>query len=129
MNQQEHIKIDKLEEQVEQINKTLLKFSENLVDIKKNMIKINTGLYGDDENDHIGVIAKQRRFESEIEHLKSEIQMIKDINTFQDTQIKAKKSLLLNISGTGKMILQIIINIIVTIAVLRGLIDIDALLK
>lgn len=95
----------------------------NLVD------KMNVGLYGDEENNHVGVIDRQKYLEKRIDSLVQRIEEIEKKNVEQDVSILAKKQVNNSWMEWGKVILQAVINVIVILAVLKGLIGADALLK
>lgn len=91
--------------------------------------EMNKGLYGDPKNDHIGVIERQRMMMEDIKVLNIEIAMIKHKNDEQDISIKAKDSLRSSAAAWGKRIVDIAITIIVMYAIMKGIVDADALLR
>lgn len=90
--------------------------------------KMNKGLYGDEANDHIGVIARQKLFSQDIDQINKEIREIHKKNIEQDIALQTKKSLKSDLIDTGKDIVAWIIKIVLIVGILRGIVDMDALL-
>jgi hypothetical protein len=87
------------EEQIVQLQGQMKGISDSLALIFEQLTKMNAGLYGDAENGHIGVIAKQQIQDAKIEDLKKEIELLKDQIREKDIATKAKFNF-------GKMLLE-----------------------
>ena len=116
-------KFNALEKEVAGVKKTLTE------DILPLLQKIDRGLYGEKENEAEGLIKAQKNLQLEVENLKKEIKAIHKKNADQDLIIGTEKKVI----GKGKDLLKSIGQIIVTAAVvlgiLAGVLGVDALLK
>ena len=77
--------ISKLETDISEVKEQLI----HLIDLVEEM---NKGLYGDEKNDHIGVIKRQRMLNEDVRLLKEEIVLIHKKNLEQDIALQAKKT-------------------------------------
>lgn len=114
--------IARLEMEITDIRKRL----DTLIELVKEM---NKGLYGDEKNNYIGVIKKQGILESEVANLKVQIEEIKQKNIQQDIAISAKRTYKEEIMTWVRYFIVSIINLVLLIAILKGTIGPDALLK
>lgn len=114
--------IARLEMEIADIRKRL----DTLIELVKEM---NKGLYGDEKNNYIGVIKKQGILESEVANLKVQIEEIKQKNIQQDIAISAKRTYKEEIMTWVRYFIVSIINLVLLIAILKGTIGPDALLK
>lgn len=114
--------IARLEMEITDIRKRL----DTLIELVKEM---NKGLYGDEKNNYIGVIKKQGILESEVANLKLQIEEIKQKNIQQDIAISAKRTYKEEIMTWVRYFIVSIINLVLLIAILKGTIGPDALLK
>lgn len=114
--------IARLEMEITDIRKRL----DTLIELVKEM---NKGLYGDEKNNYIGVIKKQGILESEVANLKLQIEEIKQKNIQQDIAINAKRTYKEEIMTWVRYFIVSIINLVLLIAILKGTIGPDALLK
>lgn len=80
------------------LEETVKEIGETLSSMNGKLDKISLGIYGDKENNHLGLIEKQIKleseFKSEVDILKKQIAEINKKNEEQDIAIKAKKNLL-----------------------------------
>lgn len=90
----ETAKIDRLEMDVTEIKQKLNDLYDILAQVNETMKTMNAGLYGDEKNNHPGVIERQREIEKEIVLLKQEIAGIHTKNREQDLALKTKKNYL-----------------------------------
>ena len=114
--------IARLEMEITDIRKRL----DTLIELVKEM---NKGLYGDEKNNYIGVIKKQGILESEVANLKLQIEEIKQKNIQQDIAISAKRTYKEEIMTWVRYFIVSIINLVLLIAILKGTVGPDALLK
>lgn len=118
-------------------NREILEIRTRLDEVLKLLHKMNIGLYGDFENKHIGVIEKQEILsaelkkikEEDIERINEEIEKIKLKNYEQDISIKAKQDFKYEMGNILKLIISIIIQTVAVLAVIKGIIGIDSLIK
>lgn len=89
--------INKLESTVGEIKSKLDGLHDILARLNENIKTMNVGLYGDEKNNHIGVIERQKMLEDKISFLERKIVEIEKINKEQDTLIKAKKNVFMMI--------------------------------
>lgn len=64
-----------------------------LAQVNENIKMISIGLYGDEKNDHTGIIEKHRLLESKIKDLETRISQIDKKNIEQDILLGAKKNI------------------------------------
>jgi hypothetical protein len=114
--------IHKLEKDVNDIKGSL----DQLIALVREM---NKGLYGDEKNDHVGVIEKQRSMQKDIDRLYKEILIITQKNEEQDTLLHAKKSVRGEFITWGQRIIGWIFQGIVIYLIMKGFIGADALIK
>lgn len=114
--------IDKLEKDIGEVKVQL----NQLITLVQEM---NKGLYGDEKNDHIGVIERQKVLDGEVQGLKKEILEIHKKNVEQDIALQARKSLKNDLVEMGKEVVKWVINGIVIYFIFKGVVDADALLK
>jgi hypothetical protein len=82
------------DQQFKTLEETVSQIGETLSSMNGKLDKISLGIYGDKENNHIGLIEKQIKLEAEVILLKQQIFEINKKNEEQDIAIKAKKNLL-----------------------------------
>jgi hypothetical protein len=87
---------------------TVKEIGETLSSMNTKLDKISLGIYGDKENNHLGLIEKQikleNKLETEVKDLKDQINEIKKKNEEQDIAIKAKKNLWVKIIEVAKWV-------------------------
>jgi len=112
----------------------------SLTDLIKLVKQMNFGLYGDEVNDHPGLIKKQRLLEDDFNkrhgELEKEVEVLKSMITEFKNKIDDKdiaESTKDKVNGTwvywGKKAIEIAIQVIVIYAVLKGIVGVDTLLK
>jgi len=101
----------------------------SLTDLIKLVKQMNFGLYGDEVNDHPGLIKKQRMLEEEIEGLKKTVSELKDKIDEKDIKESTKDKVNDRWVYWGKKAIDLAIQIIVIYAVVKGIVGVDALLK
>lgn len=116
------------EQHIENLENKMSEVEERLSQLVILMEKMNKGLYGDEENDHIGVIARQKIFNQEIDILKQEIKDIHQKNIEQDIALQTKKGIRSDLYEAGKEIISFVIKAILLVGILKGFVDKDALL-
>ena len=125
--------INELKTEVSEIKGSL----DKLINLVKQM---NFGLYGDEVNDHPGLIKKQRVMEEDFNKrhggLEGEVYALKKMlselkNDLEDKDIteSTKDKVNGNWVYWGKKAIEMVIQIIVIYAVVKGIIGADALLK
>lgn len=96
------------DQQFTTLEETVSKIGETLLSMNGKLDKISLGIYGDKENNHIGLIEKQVKleteFKSEVDLLKKQIEVINRKNEEQDIAIKAKKNLWVKIIEIAKWV-------------------------
>jgi hypothetical protein len=115
-------KIDQLEKEMTQVNKSLEIIEGNLETLLKNVDKINVGLYGDEKNDHPGIIERVRALEKRMNE--------KDILDKEQTAgINAKNKFKVDLWFIIKVIGGIISSGIVWYLIFRGILPPDTKLQ
>jgi hypothetical protein len=115
-------KIDQLEKEMAQVNKSLEIIEGNLETLLRNVDKINVGLYGDEKNDHPGVIERLKELERRMNE--------KDIIDKEQTAgINARKELKITWWTILKIVGGIIGSGVAWYLVFKGSIGADNLLK
>jgi predicted nuclease with TOPRIM domain len=89
-------KVLKLEQEMEKLNDSLVSIEDILAKLNENIKKLNIGIYGDKENDHIGVIERQRQLEDRIFQLEKKLRNQEDNDRKEQAIIVAKKDLKVN---------------------------------
>ncbi len=89
-------KVLKLEQEMEKLNDSLVSIEDILAKLNENIKKLNIGIYGDKENDHIGVIERQRQLEDRIFQLETKLRNQESNNKKQEAIDNAKKDLKIN---------------------------------
>lgn len=120
--------IDKLEKDINGVKIDIRDVKDQLNKLIILIEAMNRGLYGDEENDHIGVIDRQKLLDKEVQDLKKEILDIHKKNIEQDIALQAKNTIKNDLVEKGKDIIAWVIKIIVAIAIYKGTIGPDALL-
>lgn len=120
--------IDKLEKDINGVKIDIRDVKDQLDKLIILIEAMNRGLYGDEENDHIGVIDRQKLLDKEVQDLKKEILDIHKKNIEQDIALQAKNTIKNDLVEKGKDIIAWGIKIIVAIAIYKGTIGPDALL-
>jgi len=120
--------IDKLEKDINGVKIDIRDVKDQLNKLITLVEAMNRGLYGDEENDHIGVIDRQKLLDKEVQDLKKEILDIHKKNIEQDIALQAKNTIKNDLVEKGKDIIAWVIKIIVAIAIYKGTIGPDALL-
>jgi hypothetical protein len=118
-----------VEKEVKEVKDTLKILVTSVNKLSASVTKMNSGLYDDDENNHIGIITKYRLLKEEVESLKGEVTAIKQVNKDQDLAINTEKKVANKWLVWGKTLLRVIIEVVVVFAVMKGIIGADALLK
>lgn len=120
--------IDKLEKDINGVKIDIRDVKDQLNKLITLVEAMNRGLYGDEENNHIGVIDRQKLLDKEVQDLKKEILDIHKKNIEQDIALQTKKTIKNDLVEAGKDIIAWVIKIIVAIAIYKGTIGPDALL-
>jgi chromosome segregation ATPase len=121
--------VDEIKGKMSDMDKELLSIKGDVTTILQLVQKMDAGLYGDSKNKHEGVIDRQHYLEEQIDKLKEEIAQIHKKNNDQDVEIKAKRTLRVELVEYGRELGKWVINIIVMYLIFKGLIDADAMLK
>jgi len=95
----------------------------------KKLDTIETGLFGNEILGHEGVIKRQADLQRQIDSLNKEIEHIRQVNREQDVAISAKNNVKNKWMEIGRMLVQIIIQTIAIIAILKGIMGVDTFLK
>lgn len=117
------------EQHIERLEKEVVEIKRNLDKLISLVEEMNSGLYGDEKNNHIGVIKRQSLLEEEVKNLKNQIEQIKAKNIEQDIAINARNNYKTEIMNWLRYITVGIIQIIVIWAIIKGTVSPDALLK
>lgn len=120
--------IDKLEKDINGVKTDIRDVKDQLNKLITLVETMNRGLYGDEENDHIGVIDRQKFLDKEVQDLKKEILDIHKKNIEQDIALQTKNTIKNDLIEKGKDIIAWVIKIVVAIAIYKGTIGPDALL-
>lgn len=118
-------RVEKIEGKLDSQWEVLGQINEKL----KKLDTIETGLFGNEIIGHEGVIKKQADLQHQIDSLVKKIEHIEQKNRDQDLEIGAKNSVKNRWIEIGKMIAQIVIQTVAIIAILKGIMGVDALLK
>lgn len=86
--------MDPLLKDIKQLEKDVNEIKDLLKSMSSDMKKINIGLYGDEDNDVIGLIKERKLINDKIAALEKKIENIEKINSDQDIAIKAKGGLM-----------------------------------
>jgi len=114
---------------IKQLTDEVSDIKRSLTDLVKLVKQMNFGLYGDEVNDHPGLIKKQRILEEEIEKVKKVVNELKDEIDQKDIKESTKDKVNDRWVYWGKKAIEIAIQVIVIYAVLKGVVGVDALLK
>ena len=85
--------IEKLEMDVNEIKAKLDGVYNILAQVNESLKTLNLGLYGDEKNNHPGVIKKQETLEQKIALLEQKIKDIEAVNERQEIALKTKKNI------------------------------------
>jgi len=118
-----------LEARMDGFEKNQVRTKETLGELVALVKEMNKGLYGDERNKHTGVIDRQYQLEKKIDDLDLMIHAIIKKNNEQDIEIDAKKSNNNVWINWGQRAIRIVIECIVIYAVLKGVVEVDALHK
>lgn len=91
MTTEQHI--GQLDMDVQEIKKKLTDFYDILAEVNENIKTISTGLYGDEKNNHKGIISKYESLDAKIKELETKIVEIQTKNIEQDLLLKTKKNI------------------------------------
>jgi hypothetical protein len=89
-------RIDQIEKEMEAINKSLADITDILGKLNENVKKVSFGLYGDKDNDQIGIIEKQRSLENRILDIEKRLAANDLVNEKQNAAIDAERDLKVN---------------------------------
>lgn len=112
--------IEKLDMDVREIKEKLDGVYNILAQVNESLKTLNLGLYGDEKNNHPGVIKKQESLEQKIALLEQKIKDIEIVNDRQEIALKTKK-------GVWSLGLEVIKYAAVLYLVAKGIFGFDNL--
>ncbi len=116
-----------LKKEMEDITVTLAVIEKSLKELNESVRRMNTGLYGDEVNDHIGVIERQKTLEDRLRNLEGRLDSM-DKNRIEQLAAKtAEKEQRVNWMYWGKIIFRIVVEMIIIYMVIKGTMTIDKL--
>lgn len=118
-----------MQDEIASMKGTLKWIKDHVGEVGDLVKKMSFGLYGDPENEQPGLIQKEKNIEERMAVIESEIRRINEKDREQDVAIGAKKEQAKDWVKYAKMVARWIIEIIIIIAILKGVVDKDALLK